>query len=940
MKNLYTLLIALLSLQGFSQSGTIDLTFGNNGKVTTGFSSANSRANAVAVQPDGKIIMGGFAHTANTVNTWQRDSDNFALVRYNADGSIDPAFGYDGKVMTDFYPFFTNNLRNSTIHFIKLQPDGKILAYGAAGSETVVSRYDSNGSLDINFGTGGMILCNSTPVEGGNTLLVQPDGKIVVLGLQWTQAPGNTWTTQFVVERYNADGNADITFAAEGRVVTAFGNAHDVPRAIALQNDGKIVAVGGSSSRVAVARYTTAGNLDTTFDGDGKVLTSFGTGTYSSPAYITIHADGKILVLGSTGATTGLANNLMIAKYNPNGSLDTTFDGDGLATNLFDANDPSYNITSILEQQDGKFLVTTSADPHGSYDIPDDLVIRRYNSNGTTDTSFGTNGKIAMAFHPGFNIAKNIALQPDAKIIVVGYSRLSAAERNDSNLARYQSNGALDMAFGNDGIVTPKFDATNDESSILLIQPDNKLISIGTKRNATENGYLFKNIALARHNSDGSLDSSFGNEGKVVPIFVQNNINKISQAVLQPDGKIVISNTYYNLYTGDGLYHFELIRYTANGTIDMAFGTDGKVTIDTEPSTMLVQPDGKIIILYVSHDSQNNATLFLKRYNTNGTTDSSFGNNGLTGIAGTFWTPITAAIQPDGKIVVSSSSPNSDIAYGFALWRFNTNGSVDTTFINSVAFVDNSSYANGIFIQADGKIIVTGKNFGYDSGTYFKQLVFARYNTDGSLDTGHGINGFVKSYLGIDYQNYTEIQSVLLQPDGKLLAAVSKLEQFPANPNPNSYDFVIYRFNANGDYDNEFGLNGQVATSFHNKYDEAFSMVLQPDNKIVVAGATDTGINRDFALVRFNNNIILDTEDISENAGTDVTLYPNPSKNMINLTGKDASVIINYNIYDLLGKAIYSGTDLQIDTANFNSGIYSIHINTGKGAVYKKFVKE
>lgn len=171
MKNLCTILAAFLSFNSFSQSGTLDATFGNNGKVYTGFSTANSRANAVALQPDGKIIVAGYAHTANTTNTWERDSDNFALTRYNADGSVDTSFGYEGKTMTDLYPFFTNNLRNSAIYAIKIQPDGKILAYGGTGLETLLARYNSNGSLDTNFGTGGIIRCNSTPVEGGNTLI-------------------------------------------------------------------------------------------------------------------------------------------------------------------------------------------------------------------------------------------------------------------------------------------------------------------------------------------------------------------------------------------------------------------------------------------------------------------------------------------------------------------------------------------------------------------------------------------------------------------------------------------------------------------------------------------------------------------------------------------------------------------------------------------------
>lgn len=942
MKKIYTFFIFLSLINAFPQSGNLDITFGNNGKIYTGFGSGNSKANAVAIQPDGKIIVGGSAYTANTVNTWEKDANNFTLARYNADGSMDTTFGFDGKVMTDMYTYYTNNNYSGYIYAVKLQPDGKILAYGGVDAGTVVARYNNNGSIDTGFGDNGIIRCNSVPpVEGNNTLVIQPDGKILVLGMQWSQPVPNTYTTQFVVERYNTNGSYDTSFAIDGRVVTAFGSQHDMPQAIALQPDGKIMVVGTSLSnnyRFAIARYTANGILDTTFDGDGKVITAFGAGTSGIANFVTIHPDGKILVLGTSGSTT---THLTLAKYNSNGSLDTSFDNDGIATNTFSADDTSSSITSVLEQADGKFLVTTSAYQYGSYDQPNDFVTRRYNSDATTDVSFGINGKVATAFQAGFSNIENSVIQPDGKIVVVGYSHALSSDQNEANIVRYQSNGAIDTAFGSTGKVTTVFDSTNDESNILLIQPDDKLIVIGTKRNHTDNGYLFKDIALSRYNSDGSLDSSFGTEGKVVSVFVQNNINKISKAVLQPDNKIIISNTYYNLYGDDDLSHYELIQYTSNGVVDATFGTNGRVIIDAEPNVILCLPDGKIITILLSYDSQNNAALVLKRYHNNGTTDSSFGNNGTASATGTFGGTVSAALQPDGKIVVSYSSPDANEANGLTVKRFNANGSLDSSFESNSTVIDNACYANGVFVQPDGKIIVTGRSVGFFDNYPLFQFVAARYNTNGGLDTTYGINGIATSYLGSIFEPYNIIQSIAYQPDGKFLVALSKPEQNPARPNPDSYDFVIYRFNANGGYDHDFGIGGKITTSFYTKYDEAFSIVLQADDKIVVAGTTDTGINRDFALARYDNTITLGTEDYVLNPN--LLLYPNPATSIINLkfSADNDLKISSITIYSVFGQTVFSHNNSSdtIDISNLQSGIYLLKATTNKGNQSIKFIK-
>lgn len=939
----------LFTLHAFSQSGTLDGAFGSNGEVHTGFGTNNSIADALAVQPDGKIIVGGSAYSANTVKSWERDTDNAVLVRYNADGSRDTSFGTEGFIMNDYYTVTNAQGWNSDVLNIKVMADGKILTYGGGylgyGGITVLTRYNCDGSLDPTFGNNGHVSCNSSPITGADSLLILPDGKLVVLGVQNLQPTPGVYISNFLIERYTTDGLIDSSFGTDGLVITSFGFGYNNPRGIALQPDGKVVAAGVSfNNQFALARYTVDGQLDTTFDGDGKVTTSFGTGIYNLANFVSVHSDGKILVAGTAWNSTATpVTSFALARYNANGSLDTSFDSDGKATSPFDAEDLSLIITSVLEQADGKLLVTTTISPNGyTVDLTDNFTTRRYNTDASADISFGTYGKVSTACQEGYNRSKMAAIQSDGKIVVAGFSHPPLSEQNDFTVVRYSSTGVLDTSFDTDGKIFTAFDSSNDESTILLLQPDNKLIAVGTKRNSPPNQYGTKDIVLSRYNSDGSLDSSFGTSGKVVSVF-STNVNSPTCAVLLVDGRIVVANSYYSFY-GD-IYHYELIRYTTEGNIDTTFGTDGKVALNSETTSILSQPGGKIIITSITYDAQNTASLIVKRFNDNGTLDTGFGTEGIAILQGTFYTsiPTTAILQPDGKIVISTSSPNSDGVMGFAVFRFNTDGSPDTDFKAVIAASGNAygSTAKAAFLQADGKIIVAGTRMLYD-GLENYYFVTARYNSNGSPDTTYGTNGILTAYIDNYYGAYYLVQSVVLQPDGKFVVALSKPEQNPAFPNPNSYDFAVIRYDIDGSLDSDFGTNGKVVTSFHGKYDEAFSMVLQPDNKIVLGGTTDTGINRDFALDRYENAIELTTNSFEDSR--DIVLYPNPVKGILNiqLPNQKSSNIIKLSIYNIMGQLVYQSSDknLKVDTDKFTTGVYTLFLKTDKVNWSGKFIKD
>jgi uncharacterized delta-60 repeat protein len=390
----------------------------SDGKVTTDFFGRFDWSTSINLQADGKILVVGGA----TNSSGGRD---FALARYNTNGSLDASFNSDGKLTTNFSLFSEGNS-------ITIQADGKILVAGSAiksidNYDFALARYNANGSLDTSFDGDGKVTTDFFGSHNeGNSITLQADGKILVAGSAYNSNGNN----DFALARYNPDGSLDTSFDSDGKVTTDFSSFSDKAHSITVQADGKILVVGGSSGVFALARYNADGSLDTSFDSDGKVTTDFGSG--DSGNSITIQADGKILVAGSAYMNSGKPD-FALARYNPDGSLDTSFDSDGkVTTDFFGNDDYGYSITL---QADGKILVAGSS--RGNF------ALARYNTDGSLDASFDSDGKVTSDFS---GIANGITLQADGKILVAGYSFTSSGGR-DFALARYNPDGSLDTTF-------------------------------------------------------------------------------------------------------------------------------------------------------------------------------------------------------------------------------------------------------------------------------------------------------------------------------------------------------------------------------------------------------------------------------------------------------------------------------------------------------------
>jgi uncharacterized delta-60 repeat protein len=383
---------------GLSAVGALDTSFNTTGQVRTTFGTNNDIANAVALQADGKIVVAGTTGSSTNNSQYPGASNDFALARYNADGSLDASFDTDGKVTTFIVGANSKDVANA----LAIQTDGKIVAAGSADNSFALVRYNINGSLDQAFGTGGKVttsFCADCYYATASAVVVQTDGKIV--------AVGSRGLGSYLV-RYNSNGSLDLTFGTGGIVagISEFSNA------VAIQTDGKLVVAGSSSNYFTLVRYNSNGSLDTTFGTAGVVSGPIGPATA-----VLIQTDGKIVAAGGIGGPFSLF------RYNTDGSLETIFErATGANYGL------QYTLRAIAIQKDGKFV---TAGYVGQSTTNRDFVVRRHNADGSIDTTFGTGGIVVTPTYANgapstyyssgpFDGGRAMVIQTDGKIVVAG----------------------------------------------------------------------------------------------------------------------------------------------------------------------------------------------------------------------------------------------------------------------------------------------------------------------------------------------------------------------------------------------------------------------------------------------------------------------------------------------------------------------------------------
>ncbi len=397
-------------------------------------------------------------------------------------------------------------------------------------------------------------------------------------------------------------GKLDSTFNINGRVTTGFLQHSGHANSGGMQSDGKIIAAGtlqsGNNASFGVARYNSNGTLDTTFGVDGKAIIQIGTQKRDHVRALRIQPDDKIIIAGITSKDTN--SHIALIRLSPNGVLDSTFGINGVTILALEGR--SNNGTSIAIQQDGKiFLAGYTSSPNT------DALVCRFTPDGKPDSSFGIFGKVVTDIPWLSNGANAIAIQRDGKVITggfVGFGHNGVAVY-DFSLIRFSENGILDSTFNMDGIVRTSISQWVDQLYGLAIQPDGKIVAAG-HTNSGDPNYSNYDFVVMRYNEDGTLDADFGIDGHVITSFGTSDDGANSVAI-QPDGKIVAVGQTSYLPNSD----FALARYHSDGTIDTTWGIDGKVTTDfyssrSGCSSVVIQPDGKIVALGgYDHGGQN-----------------------------------------------------------------------------------------------------------------------------------------------------------------------------------------------------------------------------------------------------------------------------------------------------------------------------------------------
>jgi uncharacterized delta-60 repeat protein len=892
-KLLLTLLITLIiNATNAQMSGDFDTTFGTNGKVNTNFGQGDFTINSQVIQTDGKILLCGQIENNSVFYGF--------IVRLNSDGSLDTTFNTNGKIINEVIEGFDK---------ISLQTDGKIVLGGNRNSDVALARYNSNGTLDTTFDTDGMVYSttNATSYRGFVDLDLQADGKIVVLSEFYSGSQ------DYRVLRYTSNGALDTTFGNNGSTTTDIGNV-EFPKSIVIQSDGKIL-VGGTTygsgfENPFVARYSSTGLLDNTFNSNGKRIYTLTGATFNKMSNLVVQTDGKILFYCKSSISS--SPKILLVRLNSNSAFDTTFDTDGIAIATSPANFNGAK-AKLRIQADGKYTLFTTTQSTVNNASNNDILGMRFNPSGTLDTTFDTDGIVTIAY---FSLNDNFG-----DFNCVGSSIILSGNTQEGVLlgkiavAKLTSTAGFDSTFDTDGKLFFTFPYGGGDSSYTSeIQSDGKIIVAG------KSYFNYKDFyTVARYNSNGSIDTTFGTNGLV--IINSQNYDTVNDIAIDADGKIIVAggNTYAIL-----------LRLNSNGSLDTTFGTNGFANFASGFSSaydVKVLSSGEILIAgYESYviGASYSSNYMLTRLNSNGTLDTTFGTNGISNLGSTTADQeilYKIEVQPDGKIVAAGTINNgSDL--DIVLYRYNSNGTFDTTFNgNGSTTLSSSGYdrPSGLAIQNDGKILV--------SGDLDYAIKIARFTSSGAIDTSFDSDGIID----VSSNDMTYAYAIKLTSDQKIFIT-GELDMSNVDA-----DFSTLKFNSDGTLDTNFANSGKLTTNFYSDYDEATSILITSDNKLILCGSIFSANNNsfDFGLAKYyiDSNLSLDTFTEKSTA-----FYPNPAKDIVHVQDNVKSV----KLFSILGKQIeVSLENNAINVSNLDKGVYLIQlILTDDKIVNSKLIKE
>lgn len=474
----------------------------------------------------------------------------------------------------------------------------------------------------------------------------------------------------------------------------------------------------------------------------------------------------------------------------------------------------------------------------------------------------------------------------------------------------------------------------------MVVTPSGKFILGGTH---STQGQINELIALVQFNADGTLDTaSFGNNGVVAHSFTFRNSCK--GLAVQPDGKILVAGNENGSNAGSTIIPC-LSRYNSDGTVDYAFGDSGRVALRFDPVSSgtffkpFVVTGGKILAVGMSNGNINGGTTGygIMRFNSDGTLDPTFGNNGKVVVPAGVQSSMYALMQPDGKIVIAGENRPYPDPPRFGAARFFQNGVIDSTFgtngIFLVPFSHNYTGFGSLMLQPDGKVLITGTR---SNPIAFYEFHTLRLTANGVIDTSFGTNGFVN----VNFNSYVACHDGLVYPNGNILLA----GRYP----PNNEDAGFAQLTSTGVLDSSFGYGNGTFThpidSVNNR-SHARRVLLDSNGRLIVGGLTDNGSS--FIIARFDH-VFTGLQDSPDN-GIMMNLYPNPTSGILNVSLTLPSALsVKLRIIDLQGREVFSKDQglqssswrtISLDVSALSSGTYLLLAETPEGTATRLFMR-
>jgi uncharacterized delta-60 repeat protein len=447
------------------------------------------------------VVQFGSSNDSSQLRVVQADRSGAGMY-VPPDGTLDAAFGTSGLATVDFAGGADQGWSAAVDASGRLLVAGDC-AMGATAEDLCVARLAPDGSLDTSFGGDGRVTVDvGGAADLGRAVLVQPDGKVIVVGLCYMGATSN----DFCLVRLEANGDLDTTFDGDGIVTTSIAGAH-YPRTAALQDDGRIVIAGhcivaAINNDMCVARYRVDGSLDTTFDGDGIASVAIAPGNATDFARsVIVQRDGRIVAGGYCDMGPTYGEDWCLARFERDGSLDGTFGTSGTLVVRHAPGNGIDNVWSVVQQPDGRLVVAGRCDMGGASGT--DACLMRLLADGSPDPTFGTGG-VVLSGRPLSDTAVTAVVEPDGRIVTAGACASGGSTGTDSCVSRYLPNGAPDTSFGAGGTVLRPLapGAGTDEAWSLVALSDGRLATAGR---CDMGGSTGQDLCVARYGNGGAV---------------------------------------------------------------------------------------------------------------------------------------------------------------------------------------------------------------------------------------------------------------------------------------------------------------------------------------------------------------------------------------------------------------------------------------------------